>query len=413
MKIKKSSLYLMYIFLILTLNFHCFYLINPDKIPLDDIGFVLEIILFVLIFLSNKKINNKEYDYLGITISVIILVIISSITANIQYEQPFFLGLRAQRHWIMALNMYFPIRYLLKNNKISINGLVNTIYNFSIIYLVITTIQYVLANKLIFLNVSVNNHYGSHKFYFDESVLVLLFSITFYKVISKEKNNKVLNLILSIWTLIFIYQFTKYRTILLALVISVTIFVIMDKGFSMKKIGIISVILFGVAIFINTDLGVTILEALKGNDGSLNMRTVGREFYFKKLEGNYIWGNGFISILWPKSYIEGGIAERIYYTDNGIFGLMFYYGLIGVIWWLIMNIKVLYNALAIRKFTKDFSYLIFITINLLVITTGIPNYFDGTIVVAIFLAILETRYKEIILKCRKIKMEEYKYERTY
>lgn len=413
MKIKKSSLYLIYIFLILTFNFHCFYLINADKVPLDDIAFILEILFFVYVFLKFKKLNTRGYAYLGLMIGSLLLGITSSIAANIEYAQPFFLGFRAQRWWIMSLNTYFPIRYLLKSKKISINDVIDTIYFFSFIYLIISTVQYILASKIIFLNVSINNHYGSYKFYFDESILVFLFSIAFYRIISKGGKNKILNSILCIWILIFLYQFTKYRSILLALILSLILFIMLDKHISIKKIVIMIIILIGVFLFSKSDLGATILNALKGNDNSFNMRTVGREFYFTKLKGNYFFGNGFISILWQRAYIEGGIAQNIYYTDNGIIGVIFYYGIFGLIWWIAINIKALYHSLTIRKFTKDFSYLIFITINLLIIITGLPNYFDNTIVVALFLAILETRYSEIMLIYKKNKKEKQKYAYTY
>ena len=401
MKIKASNLTWILFCIILVLNFSAFYLVNADQWHTDDLALLLEVSILVLWIMvqRDKGIMLKGYGFWIIAIFPCILAITSSIAANFYYNQPFFMGFRAQRHWLFALLMYFPLRYWMSQGKITLNQIESFIYKFCIIYLIIGTIQYLLADELIFVYVLNNRGYGTPKFYFDESILVLLFSIAYSRIMTK-KTHKLINILICGWIIIFLLQITKYRTILLALVISMIVITTVYTHISWKKVFVlIAVVVIAVAL-LQTPLGQSLQNAYLGNDGSLNMRDVGREFYLKKLQGNYLFGCGFINTYWETAFDMGGVAQKIYYNDNGIFGILFYYGFFGVMWLIISNFLIIKYALHINRKTNDFSFLIFAGVNIIVLVTGLPNFLDNTLVSVIYLCLLEATYNKN-QKCKR------------
>lgn len=398
----KTSMYSMLLFIILLINFNFFYFFkSSDKIigiQIKDITFLIEMFFVAFVCVLNiKKFLSFKYSY-GLLIScVLILAITGSYAASNNYGQPFLMGIRANRLWISSLFMYFPISYLIKSKKYSINKLLNVLYGFSYIYLIICTMQYFLASKSIFLKASYNFTYGNIKFYFDESLVVFLAIISLMNLYRKIN---IKDTVFVVWTFFFLGIVTKYRATLMALVIATFVTIFLSRGKIQKKLLLIAVIAIAVYLFFTSDtqLAQSLISAFNGQDSSFNTRDIGRNFYLENIKGHYFLGRGYINIEWPNAYSQGGVSRGIYYVDNGLFGILFYYGLVGITWFIGLFSQCYYQTFKLKNNIIKNALRIFLLMNVLVGLTGMPNSFDEFFVFPVALVVLEYFYEMAINK---------------
>ena len=82
-------------------------------------------------------------------------------------------------------------------------------------------------------------------------------------------------------------------------------------------------------------------------DSGTLIREVGRVFYMDRVLSsplNTLFGCGFANIDWPLTYIGIRYGEGITYNDNGIYGLIFYYGFFIVAWVVILTLRLMYDS---------------------------------------------------------------------
>ena len=393
----KTSKYSILLFIILLVNYNFFYFFeSSDKIfgtQIKDITLLIEIFFITYVCVLNiKKFLSYKYSYGFLISCVLILAFTGSYAASNNYAQPFLMGIRAHRLWISSLFMYFPISYLIKSRKYSLKQLLSVLYRFAYIYLAICTMQYFLASKSIFLKASYNYTYGNIKFYFDESLVVFLAIISLMNLYRKSN---IKDAVFITWTLLFLGIVTKYRGTLMALIIATFITIFLSRGNIHKKIALVAVIAIAVYLFFTsgTQLAQSLMSAFSGQDSSFNTRDVGRAFYLKNLQGHYLLGYGYINIEWPRAYYLGGVSRGIYYVDNGLFGVLFYYGLVGITWFIGLFGQCFYQTFKVKSNIIKNALRIFLIMNVLVGITGMPNSFDEFFVFPVALVILEYFYE--------------------
>lgn len=394
-RIKKTNLiYSVWLFLILAFDFNIFYLYrSSDKllgIQVKDITFLLSMAFIIwVVAIYFKKIFKNKYRYGVIFLWAIVMGIIGSVQALKFYHQPLMMGIQAHRLWLSSLAMYFPLTFLIQNGYYSYSSLKKTVWYFAILLYALCTLQYLFSGMQI-LKVSSNYDYGSIKFYYDESLMVLL-AIILIAFIYRKHKYEIHKLFYVLWTFIFLFQITKYRSVLIALVLSTGIIIFFSRGNIIKKITLVMVILILGYLFLHSgsQLSESIINAINGQDASFNVRENGRLFYFEQLKNHWFFGKGYININWRNAYVMGGASKGFYYNDNGIIGILFYYGIFGVLWYGYINIKCFLDSFKIKKiYIKDFVR-IFLLMNIIAGYTGLPNCLDDTIVFTIFLVILE------------------------
>ena len=107
---KKINYYCIMIFILVFLDLSCFMLL-PISITQDYL-LILTLLFCAFIFFKTISMKTIDMDYIMILIIPLIIVLISSYMSKISFNQPISLGIRAQRHWIRSLLLYFSIIFL-------------------------------------------------------------------------------------------------------------------------------------------------------------------------------------------------------------------------------------------------------------------------------------------------------------
>lgn len=333
--------------IIIFLNLDGFYLLTDFFIAPTDIAVVLEIFYVFYILLTRK--SKCKYRFKWAMLMPILLMITSSIMAHYSYNQPLWLGIRAQRTWVCAMLMYFPITKLYSRGELTEKTLLSMLDVVNIIYVLLVFLQYLVGDNILFLNVIANQRYGSIRLYVSLSFV----SISYYvHLLNALRSNKIkfIDMFFVVAMVILELAITKSRMAIVCFLAG-TIFAILSIRFSTKKLILVLAIIIIAGIFLSSNIGQDILSIAFNNTTGINntaeIREIGRKFFITQTFKNWqttLFGCGFANIDWPQTYIGIKYGENIFANDNGIFGLMFYYGLLFVIWLAYFYIRLLINS---------------------------------------------------------------------
>jgi hypothetical protein len=395
--VKKKSIYksnfgaYSIIFTIMALNLNLFYLVDTDNsfwsssvFSLSDVNLLIIVLFCIITFIKINIVEKRpfQYKFAIIMLFPIVLAITSSLQSLYLYDQPFYLGFRAQRLWMASFLLYFPISTLLKEGEISIVGIKKLIYVLAVVELFLGTIQYYVSDSTIFMFSYVNNNDEGTRivFYFNYEYLRLAFCFALFDI--SKKKNIFKNLFFCAWILLYLQFVIESRmtlyTLLIAAILTLIIFSKLEK---FKKIIIFSLLIVSFIAFSFTEVFQSNLSDVLNNTGTLGIRSIGRSFYLSVLEMYPFLGGGFINTLWDAAYTGAKMDEYIFIVDNGIFGFAFEYGLIGAIWYVVLMYKCFKHSVIITNRNKDFSYLtLFLALTFSLITIMHIGLNDGFIV---------------------------------
>lgn len=361
MKIKVSTL--SYWGLVLTLllseNFMC--LIGQDQkimgIPIIDGFLVIATVWIIGITLHYSDKYRFKYRFKWIMAFACILVIVSSIQSMRLYGQGIGLGIRPQRYFLIWALSYFPIRKLMANSIVSYEKIEKLIYKIGIAEIILYIAQFFLRNVTTFLAVKSNNVYSTTRYYFSTILLCLLIFICLDKIFQKQKI--IFNSVLIAGALIVILMVGKMRLNFISVVGAIIIGVALwRKGGQVKMLFIVLGVICGVLIS-NTEVVQSIMPAINrtGQIDTLAIRDIGREFYIETVYQHPILGAGYINTQWPAAYAAARAGEGISWVDNGVFGIVFFYGGLGLLWILAIFKKIYKYAFPLLK---DGVYIFFV-----------------------------------------------------
>lgn len=380
--------YLLWIGTIVILNLKGFYLINSDKIPCSDIVFIIECLFLIYVFYKHGIGNLKKY-----CISMlfpIVLVVTSAVMAKISYNQPIFMGMSPQRHWLLAILMYFPITRLLDKRKISSVQLLDMIDFINIFLSIVVIFQFILKDSFIFMQAYSSERYGSIRLYITTAFLVISYFRYFIILLMGEKI-KIRGYYL-IFVTVFTYLFiTKSRMAMVSLLISTIVAIFITK-LNKKKLWITIILILGIVVFCTTSPGQMIISSLfldSNQDAGIAIRELGRTFYIdsiKKSTMTTIFGCGYANMNWYQAYIGSGMANKYFYNDHGILGLTFYYGLSILIWMIYIYIKMMRKSW--KKGKK--SFLFYMLVGIIGSYTLIPDAYSSIVAFPIVCAIIDS-----------------------
>lgn len=338
--------YYIFIALIIFFNLQGFYLLDETVFHTSDVAFILEIVF--IIFASLKGAYKQKSRYLVIMLLPVVLIFTSSYSAYMHYGQPLWYGIRAQRAWVSAMLMYFPLSGLLRGKRISIAGIITVLDRMIFTYMVLLVVQFFVGSSVTFMHLQTSSRFGSVRLYASTYFIVLVYFIHLQRLIERKKIQ-----IFDIFILgctFFIHLFVvKSRMGFMALILA-TAFAILSARFTGRKLALICVGLLGTVAFMSSSYGQMVVDAMFGStaqDAGTEIRDVGRVFYIEQTLSTKMYallGSGYANLDWQPTMMATRYLEGIYYNDNGIIGLFFYYGFAMVGWILIAHIKVMKDA---------------------------------------------------------------------
>lgn len=347
-----------------------FYLFDKNQFPVQfqDAAIILEILFFIVVYtrktrdVTQAPQGSKSEKWLFL--APILLGITSAIMGYVRYRQPFILGLRPQRAWIMSMLMYYPLTRAIRTGRYSVDRLLKMIDKINLIYFSLLLAQYILGNQYMFLYISANQRYGTIRLYAITSFMLISYAWHLWKVLAQRQLKFVDCFYVA--SILFTYFFiTKARMGMVAL-LGATAIVVLKQRFSKRKLFILSVAIVAFCLFMNTDAGTEIVQLAFGenvtiaaNDTSM-IRDVGRTFFITEVTSSIktlLFGCGYINIDWDPTVRAVRYNDNIFVADNGMFGLVYMYGLLFLFWVVILYGKYIKDAF---KSKNDFGVCIFI-----------------------------------------------------
>jgi hypothetical protein len=282
------------------------------------------------------------------------LSITSTIQSKLLYDQSFVLGLRPQRFWIVWGLLYFPIRKLMYNRIISVDDIIKLIYVIGTIEIILYSLQYFVGKGHQFLYTMTAQRYGSDRYYFSNIFLRVLLFINLDRIFSRKKIGWSAAYIISIIFILMVVG--KMRATSLATILALAIGILLwRKGGQTKLIVLMVSVVVAIALFntsIVQDIIVEIGAYLDGNpfaNSTLNIRDAGHELYLQTLYKHPLLGGGTINSLWPAACEAAGFNRAILLVDNGLWGFIFVYGILGAVWVIGMFFTFLKNGWKIAR----------------------------------------------------------------
>lgn len=388
----KINKYYIFIAFIIFFNLQGLYLLDDTVFHTSDVAVILEITFIVYVAIKGGYKGKSRYHVL--MIMPIVLMFTSSYSAHVHYGQPLWYGIRAQRAWVSAMLMYFPLSGLIRNKKISINNIAKILDRMIFVYMILLIVQFFFGSSVAFLHLPISTRFGSARLYASTYFIVLVYFIHLQRII-EQKRLRLFDILIVICT-IFIHLFVVKSRMGLAALVLATAFAVFSTKFTGRKLALICVGLLSVAIFMASPYGQIIFDAMFGSsakDAGTAIRDVGRIFYIDQTLSTKlyaIFGSGYANLDWQPTVIGTHYLEGIYYNDHGIIGLFFYYGFSMVAWSVLVHIKVMKDAW--KSNTRDI--FMFLLCGLIGAYTLFPYNYVTDISYTIALAITDNRLLE-------------------
>lgn len=367
LRVTFSHATLVAIFLFLMKN--CLYLVDTSLISVvgvisyADIWLVLYVLYMFYIAFKYRNIRvGIPYFALEI-IAVIVICILSAFQAHRLFGQSIVLGIRPQRFFIVIMLSYFPMRKLLVAEKMDLEKLKKAIISFALIEAVLSIIQQFVYNYFVFMYCLTNVRYGSVRLYLSSSVITLAMFFAMEGIINKKNFNK--NVIMLIIGIIYMLTVIKGRLTTISTISALLGGFILMKGISVRKIFYAAVVIVLILGFSRTQMFRDLTDTIEIENGeiggdTLDIRNEGRKHYFDRLDKNPYLGGGYPNELYAPAANAAGYYDEIMLNDNGIFGLMYVYGYVGIAIFAILFLRLLYLVWRIYKDNSVYSMIMYI-----------------------------------------------------
>lgn len=407
MKINK---YCAILFLLLVLELNCFGFIDKYDLYILGVGY-FDIVFFikVLVIGSSIILNTQVFRRRKILLDIlpigaIAIALTSAVGGNLSSGQPIFAGLWAQREWLSSILLYYPIRIWLEKGKLNYKKIIETLFFASSIYLIICIVQYILIDYVKFLSVSTSSErYGDVRLVFNTILPIVTSAFCLAMLLSegsgkKEKRNCVVIIACTIILAAFV---TKGRMRTLSFIAGMAICALVRRGSIKKKAFSIGVIVLGCVFLMSSLIGQDILDVLWGSGtglsaDTLTIRDAESVYYLSKIFeslNSFVFGCGYPNSSWAPAVALSTptVGNWTYYTtDIGIIGDFYYYGIVGVIWFIAIYLMMLYQGIQIYKKTRNTAFIQIVIVDLIGAMTLVPLLFSSTLVMPLLVALMES-----------------------
>lgn len=409
MKNYKIDVISMFVITILLLNCNFIYIlknINKDIVLIFVVIFILY--SFIITFKNKNTIDYKTIfkSKLGkLILCVIPIVFISAYTASKHYGQDIILGIRPQRQQLIWWLSYFAFYRLMKYDKLSYEKGEKIIFGLGICQIIVYFIFWLTNGKLWGFNIPYDYRYGNIRIRADTMTILIMYLMALNNILKNRKQKFNIVILLSVY--IFECLCVKTRLIFLSMTLILIILFILWKKRLIVKILFIPIIAICIYTSMKSTIGKDIIKNLNGStDSSYSIRDEAKEFYVGELKKNLLFGCGYINELDDNAVKLGKVNQGFYVNDNGFVGFLWYYGVTGGLWIIIIAFKILIISFKLYKYKKEYIGICFILFNIIIAPNIICWWWNTTF---IFLMWIIIAYIELEVD----KIENYKDNRSF
>lgn len=374
---KTLMLYLFIAYMILASG--AFYLIDGDALPITDIGFMVG---FLFLACGCVRLRVKNMQYVWFAAFGILLSLTSSVAAYKMTGQSVFFGLRPQRQYILAWLLYFALVQVFDSRLIR-EKLIRSIRICAYIQLFLYFLQYLLANRIVFLNIIINERYGTPRLYGEFTFILLMFLISLSEQIASPTliRRNVIEILATLCYIMFVRKGRMQTIVFIGLVV----FALLKwKGAKTNKIFAFLILFIAAGFLLNDEIIELFMSAItnSSSESNVEVRSLARTYYLEKLADSPWFGMGFINSDYIPAAKMAGIYNGYLVVDNGIYGYLYQYGLIGLAWCLALLGKLLHDGWILAKVKNDYTLILYVIYVIVGAQSGHwISYFESTIIV--------------------------------
>lgn len=398
-KIKKFTLL---IFLLYFAADHCLWLVNSSiQNRITEMFCIIIPCILILCFrnrIFREPLQRNNYYFGYNVLFFVVMSLYSSIQAYQLYGQSIAHTFFLQRNIMAGFLFYFVLMWYINSKSYALNSLTKMIFFLGALELIIYISQYLLVNHVRFLQCNYKVRLNEIRMNLDAIAVPF---IIFYSINNIYKNKQATwkEIVALVAGLFYSFVMAKTRIVLIAYTLAFLAGYLLWKKGGRKKI----VVFFIFAVFVyyltTTELFSFLIDGLNNLDPSAQTRTIGRELYIQRVLEHPLFGCGYIFEGNSLASAYAGIDQGIYWVDLGVFGIAFFYGLIGVLWFVLLYSKILFQSFKMAKkgnytFWMYSIYLVILSPN----GTGYMWYVSNTFGLVLWLCLIEGNYKNMGLQ---------------
>lgn len=375
-----------FIFIIILIMSRFLFLIPIDYTQTNMLIATLSILF--IIFNSKCLIENKGKFMLHIMF-FIFLIVSETIISSLRHNQDLFSVFKTSYAYY-AIFLYYIITYY--GNEERIEFIKQCFIKLSLIMSIILIAQYFVFNAtrqtFICLDLSRAYRMGGVRIGEGSYFITMGMILSLAKLIKGENNNRqkiflIISLILEVFYIIFV---AKTRAFLLVWLMIIVFMIMFGTKMSRSKIKLLFIGTLVLLVVINLPIMDKYKDLKVTEDYSTNARIGAINYYIEENKTKPIFGMG---IVYEKnnndklSYLLHGNNGIFFRCDVGIFGLYSEFGMLGVIWYL-MLIYTLIKLLFLQMYRSNYnslaekigicSYMIFTSATLILVSQDFISY---------------------------------------
>lgn len=362
----------------------------------SDIGIVLALGWCIYVFVLTKNIFNRKAMIWPAVF--IVIAIISHVAGYFYFGQSIFLGIRQIRYLLVCLLYFYATYNSLAYGLLDKEDVYKAIRYVAILEIVLYFAQYFLIDRIVFLEIGATFEYGDARF----RISFLFPLIQMYISINELLNgrNRVQNAIIAILGAAVLAVLCKHRAPTLFMLCSFGAALLLWKKNLTAKLIVSGIVLVAIICYIsNSHVIQSAFYALFETENpvyTLDIRHAGRLYYFDQLTAYKAWITGFGQ---PNSNCQAafeasGALKGIFAVDNGIFGVLYEYGLLGVVWVFVFYADIIRRSFVLYRDNNQYHFLLYIIFEIGNLYIGMHWFFYYAAAFMIFMALLNWEYDE-------------------
>lgn len=384
-----NKIYGIFLIMIIFFNERKFYLFNLNDTKDYNITIML-IIILTLISISKIRMTNT-FELKNMIIIMFFMVLMTIVISKLAFNQPTIYIVEANRSMV-AYILYFSVKSNIENIK-NYNLTIKILLITGTCFALLATTQYLTYPHILLKGINFAQRFDGIRFYNGFTVVIPSFFILASYILKKSSRSKIV-LSLSILLLEFFYltNVTKTRNIIICIIIALFMTFLIQKKYKhiYKVIFFIFIIILGFLFFkniINSLWGLTVNDTVATGQSRINTIS----YIFKTIHLSPILGLGMYS---PKFDLVPYQVQ----VDVGLFGFGFEFGIVGLIWAMVMFIKIIKKIIYIYNKSPEDSYFFigyFIYSIVILPFNCLFNYKELIVYFVIIYALLETKYAKV------------------
>ena len=397
-KIKIKSVMVSFV-VIFVINLYFLYLIAPPYgtimgIAAQDFALVVAILWGTYYWAKLIKRPNPPFRYGKWVIAFVIMAVLSSVQSNLLYGQSFLQGFAPQRWTLVWLLMYFILRKLIYYKKLKFDSLIKMMVAVGFLQLTLFISQYLLGdeNGLLYVNSSIRN--GRMRYYFGPILLDFLFLYLLDKFNTAKGSKRIFYFSCCALILFETMVVQQFRLTTMGLILCLGLYIVFVRTRSQTKLLYFVVGAATLGFLFSTPLVQNVLDqVLHSNyDGGMLIRSAARLLYFETLQKHPILGGGYPSNYYQPARQAAGMNSLMYLYDNGVFGFMYIYGMIGIVWAVSFWAKLIRDGRYIQKRFYELAFLLFPVFFIITCMNELHWYWEyGMVVFSLYMCLMETK----------------------